>query len=196
MSRQVHPIERESYRILRSRHDFSGLAPLSRAVTERVCHASADLSFADSLVLDEASLTHGREALLSGAKVVCDSRMTAAGITSRQPVVPLDDARVAEFARESELTRSAAAMRLACADTGPGAVWVVGNAPTALFELIERPPVHPAIVIGLPVGFVGAADAKAALASSGLRCITNRGERGGSSVAAAAVNALIYGVNG
>ena len=192
MTRQVHPIERESYRILRSRHDFSGLAPLSRAVTERVCHASADLSFADSLVVDEASLAHGRQALLSGATVVCDSRMTAAGITSRHPVVPLDDARVAAYARDHQLTRSAAAMRLATADIGPGAVWVIGNAPTALLELIERRPEDPAIVIGLPVGFVGAADAKSALAESGLRCITNRGERGGSSVAAAAVNALIY----
>jgi precorrin-8X/cobalt-precorrin-8 methylmutase len=193
VSRQVHPIERESYRILRGRHDFSGLAHLSRAVTERVCHASADLSFADSLVLDERALTRGREALGSGAAVVCDSRMTAAGITSRSPVVPLEDDRVAAFAREQELTRSAAAMRLATADVGPGAVWVIGNAPTALFELVEHPPEDPALVVGLPVGFVGAADAKSALAASRLPCITNRGERGGSSVAAAAVNALIYG---
>jgi precorrin-8X/cobalt-precorrin-8 methylmutase len=192
VSRQVHPIERESYRILRSRHDFSRLAPLSRAVTERVCHASADLSFADSLVIDERSLACAREALLSGATVVCDSRMTAAGITSRHPVVPLEDDRVAAMAGERQLTRSAAAMRLATADVGPGAVWVIGNAPTALLELIEHPPEAPALVVGLPVGFVGAADAKSALAGSGLPCITNRGERGGSSVAAAAVNALIY----
>jgi precorrin-8X/cobalt-precorrin-8 methylmutase len=192
MTRPVHPIERESYRILRTRRDFTGLASLSRSVAERVCHASADLSFADSLVLDEEALQRGREALLTGATVVCDSRMTAAGITSRAPVVPLEDDRVATLADDQGLTRSAAAMRLACARAGPGAVWVVGNAPTALFELVEHPPQEPALLVGLPVGFVGAADAKSALARSGLPCITNRGERGGSSVAAAAVNALIY----
>ena len=180
----MHPIERESYRILRTRHDFSGRAPLSRAVAERVCHASADLSFAGSLVLDEDSLARGREALLAGATVVCDSRMTAAGITSRSPVVPLEDDRVAAFSREQQLTRSAVAMRLATADVGPGAVWVIGNAPTALFELVEQPPEDPALVVGLPVGFVGAADAKSALVASGLPYITNLGERGGSSVAA------------
>ena len=196
MSRGVHPIERESYRILRTRHDFSGLAPLSRAVAERVCHASADLSFADSLVLDEDALTRGREALLAGATVVCDSRMTAAGITSRPSVVPLEDERVTALAGRHQLTRSAAAMRLATADIGPSAVWVVGNAPTALAELLAHRPEDPAIVVGLPVGFVGAADAKSALAGSGLPCITNLGERGGSSVAAAAVNALIYAETG
>jgi precorrin-8X/cobalt-precorrin-8 methylmutase len=196
VTRQVHPIERESYRILRSRHDFSALAPLSRAVAERVCHASADLSFADTLVLDEQALQRGREALLAGARVICDSRMTAAGITSRDPRVPLEDPRATELARTEGLTRSAAAMRLAADDEGDSAVWVIGNAPTALLELIERPPPRPALIIGLPVGFVGAADAKRALAQSGLPCVTNDGERGGSSVAAAAVNALIYAENG
>jgi precorrin-8X/cobalt-precorrin-8 methylmutase len=192
MTRLVHPIERESYRILRSRHDFSGLAPLSRAVTERVCHASADLSFAGSLVLEETILQRARSALREGAPVVCDSRMTAAGITSRRPLVPLEDPRAADLARARQLTRSAAAMRLAADEAGAGAIWVIGNAPTALHELVERPPRDPALVVGLPVGFVGAADAKAALAESGLPCITNRGERGGSSVAAAAINALLY----
>jgi precorrin-8X/cobalt-precorrin-8 methylmutase len=196
VTREVHPIERESYRILRSRHDFSALAPLSRVVAERVCHASADLSFADTLVLDEQALERGREALLAGAPVVCDSRMTAAGITSRDPRVPLEDPRVTELARADGLTRSAAAMRLAADDAGDGVVWVIGNAPTALLELIERPPPEPALIIGLPVGFVGAADAKRALAHSGLPCVTNGGERGGSAVAAAAVNALIYAENG
>jgi precorrin-8X/cobalt-precorrin-8 methylmutase len=192
MSRQVHPIEHESYRILRSRVDLSDLEPLCRAVAERVCHATADLSFADSLVLDEVALRRGREALLAGAPVLCDSRMAAAGITSRNPRVPLEDPRVAELARSGQLTRSAAAMRLAVSEAGPGAVWVIGNAPTALLELVEHPPRDPALIVGLPVGFVGAADAKSALAASGLPCVTNRGERGGSPVAAAAVNALLY----
>jgi precorrin-8X/cobalt-precorrin-8 methylmutase len=187
MARVVHPIEEESYRILRSRVDLSHLPPLSRAVAERVIHAAADISFGESLVLDEDALRAGREALLAGAPVYCDSRMAAAGITSRTPIVPLDDARAGR-----KPTRSAAAMRLAASEAPPGAVWVVGNAPTALAELVARPPAAPALIVGLPVGFVGAAEAKTALAASGLPCVTNVGERGGSAVAVAAVNALIY----
>jgi len=90
------------------------------------------------------------------------------------------------------LTRSATAMRLATKEAPAGAIWVIGNAPTALFELLEHPPRDPALIVGLPVGFVGAAEAKAALAQSSHPFVTNRGERGGSSVAVAAVNALLY----
>jgi precorrin-8X/cobalt-precorrin-8 methylmutase len=190
MARAVHPIEAESYRILRARIDLSHLPPLSRAVAERVIHAAADISFGASLVLDEAALVRCRDALLAGAPVYCDARMAAAGITSRAPIVPLEDPRAPKRAEGS--TRSAAAMRLAAAEAPAGAVWVVGNAPTALAELIARPPADPALIVGLPVGFVGAAEAKAALVASGLPCVTNVGERGGSAVAVAAVNALLY----
>src|SRR2546421_11052071 len=109
--REVHPIERESYRILRGLHDFSILSSLSRGVAERVCHASAALTFADTLVLDEDALERGRRALQNGAQIVCDSRMAAAGITTRKPRVPLDDPRVRHLARANDITRSAAAMR-------------------------------------------------------------------------------------
>jgi precorrin-8X/cobalt-precorrin-8 methylmutase len=192
MSHAVHPIEAESYRILRARLDLSHLPALARAVTERVVHASADLEYADTLLADEAFLRSGREALLAGAPLVCDTRMVAGGITRREATVPLLDPRTAELATREGITRTAAAMRLAAAETAPGAVWVVGNAPTALFELLERPPRDPALIVGLPVGFVGAAEAKAALAASGLPYLANRGEKGGSAVAAAAVNALLY----
>jgi len=189
MPRVIHPIEVESYRILRSRIDLSHLPPLSRAVAERVIHAAADLSFGESLILDEEALERGRAALLGGAPVYCDARMAAAGITSRKPIVPLDDRRAVA---EPGGTRSAAAMRLATSEAPPGAIWVIGNAPTALTELLAHPPRDPALVVGLPVGFVGAAESKAALAESSLPFVTNRGERGGSAVAVAAVNALIY----
>jgi precorrin-8X/cobalt-precorrin-8 methylmutase len=178
--------------ILRSRHDFSRFAPLSRAVAERVCHASADLSFADSLILDEEALRAGRAALQAGAPIYADARMVAAGITSRDVIVPLADARVGPLAQELGVTRSAAAMQLAVREAPSGAVWVVGNAPTALFQLLETVPASPALIVGLPVGFVGAAESKAALAASRLPCVANRGERGGSAVAVAAVNALLY----
>jgi precorrin-8X/cobalt-precorrin-8 methylmutase len=196
VTRAIHPIEAESYRILRSRIDLSHLPPLARAVTERVVHASADLEYAETLLADEVSLRAGRDALLAGAPLVCDTRMVAGGITSREPWVPLADPRTAGLAGEEGITRSAAAMRLAVAEAPGGAVWVVGNAPTALFELLERPPATPALVVGLPVGFVGAAESKAALAASGLPFLANRGEKGGSAVAAAAVNALLYAAEG
>lgn len=192
MTHAVHPIEAESYRILRARVDLSHLPPLTCAVTERVVHASADLEYAGTLMLDEDSLRAGRAALLAGAPLVCDTRMVAGGITRREASVPLLDPRTATLAARDAITRTAAAMRLAIAETGPGAVWVVGNAPTALFELLERSPRDPALVVGLPVGFVGAAEAKAALAMSGLPFVANRGEKGGSAVAAAAINALLY----
>jgi precorrin-8X/cobalt-precorrin-8 methylmutase len=192
MSHAVHPIEAESYRILRARVNLSHLPALTRAVTERVVHASADLEYAETLVADEEALRAGRAALLDGAPLVCDTRMVAGGITRREATVPLLDPRAAELAASAGITRTAAAMRLAAAETGPGGVWVVGNAPTALFELLERPPREPALIVGLPVGFVGAAEAKASLAASGLPFVANRGEKGGSAVAAAAVNALLY----
>jgi precorrin-8X/cobalt-precorrin-8 methylmutase len=191
-SRVPHPIESESYRILRARHDFSGLPPLSRAVAERICHACADVSLAATLALDEDALEQGRAALKAGAPIVCDARMVAAGITFRDARVALDDPRVRDRAAAEGITRSAAAMRLAAGEAASGAVWVVGNAPTALRELVERPPRDPALVVGLPVGFVGADEAKAALIESGMPCLANRGERGGSAVAVAAVNALLY----
>lgn len=193
--RTPHPIELESYRILRSRIDTSGLPPLSRAVTERTVHSVADVSFAETLVLDERALEAGRDALLAGAPLIVDTRMAAAGLTARETIVPLADPRAAEVARATGSTRSAAAFGLAAADHPDGAVWAIGNAPTALFALlaeIEAGRVRPALVIGLPVGFVGAADSKAALAASGVACLTNRGERGGTPVTVAAIHALLF----
>lgn len=188
---RVHPIEIESMRILASRVDLSGLPPLSRAVTERIVHTSADVRYAEDLALDEAALRRGWEALRSGAPIVADSRMVAAGVTSTAVEVPLAWQGVAERARDRGTTRSAAAIELAAARVGPGAVWAVGNAPTALAAVVEHA-AAPALVVGLPVGFVGAVEAKADLRASGLPSVSNRSELGGSAVAAAAVNALLY----
>ncbi|MEU4717169.1 precorrin-8X methylmutase [Micromonospora purpureochromogenes] len=193
MTRVVHPIERESYRILRDRVDLRHLPPLSRAVTERVVHASADLGYVTEMVCDEAALEGGLAALRAGAPIVADVWMVAAGITGagRDIVCPVAEPAAAELARDTGLTRSAAAVRIALDRVGPGAVWVVGCAPTALAELITLD-AAPALVVGLPVGFVGAAESKAALRASGLPAVSNVGEKGGSAVAAAALNALLY----
>jgi precorrin-8X/cobalt-precorrin-8 methylmutase len=187
---EVHQIEAESYRILRSLTDLSGMPPLSRAVTERVIHASADLGYTTDMVCDEAALAAGREALAGGAPVVTDVAMVAAGITGRQAVCKIGDSLTIRLARTTGITRSAAAVRLAFGEIGTGAVWVVGCAPTALQEIIARE-VQPALVIGLPVGFVGAAEAKEALRASGLPALSNVSAKGGSAVAAAALNALL-----
>ncbi|WP_405432434.1 precorrin-8X methylmutase [Micromonospora sp. NBC_00617] len=193
MSRVVHPIEVESYRILRERVDLSHLPPLSRAVTERVVHASADLAYVQELVCDEAALEAGLAALRAGMPVVTDVAMVAAGITRAglELVCPVAEPAAAELGRAAGITRSAAAVRIALDRVGPGAVWVVGCAPTALVELLTLD-AAPALVVGLPVGFVGAAESKAALRASGLPGVSNVGEKGGSAVAAAALNALLY----
>ncbi len=186
MRTTVHPIEQESFAILRSRVDLAHLPPLSRAVTERVVHSSADLDYVGDLVLDEAALERGLEALRAGAAVVTDVEMVAAGITTRETTCCIRTAT----ARDG-LTRSAAAIQDAYAQVGPGAVYVIGCAPTALFEIVAGD-YAPALVLGLPVGFVGAAESKAALRQSGLPAVSNVSEKGGSAVASAALNALLY----
>ncbi|PWU61316.1 precorrin-8X methylmutase, partial [Micromonospora globispora] len=115
MTRVVHPIERESYRILRDRVDLSHLPPLTRAVTERVVHASADLDYVTDLVCDEAALAAGLAALRVGAPIVTDVWMVAAGITraGREIVCPVAEPAAAKLAREAGVTRSAAAVRVA-----------------------------------------------------------------------------------
>ncbi|HWI45493.1 MAG TPA: precorrin-8X methylmutase [Rubrobacter sp.] len=189
--RRVHPIEMESYRILRGMVDLSHLELLSRAVAERVIHASADLDYAESLLLDEAALENGISALRRGKPVVTDVGMVAAGITGRRTLCLVSDPRAQALSEQLGITRSAAGFRVATEEVGKGAVWVVGNAPTALSELLALD-VAPSLVIGLPVGFVGAAESKSALVASGLPAVANRGPKGGSAVAAAALNALIF----
>ncbi|TQN32404.1 precorrin-8X methylmutase [Haloactinospora alba] len=192
MNRNIHPIEVESYRILRSRVDLEHLPRLSRAVAERVIHATADLEYAGDLVMDDTAVERAGALLADGAPVVTDVAMVASGVTARSCVCHISDPRAARLARDAGITRSAAAVRTAHAEVGPGAVWAVGCAPTALEEIIAHQ-VDPALVIGLPVGFVGAAESKQALRDSGLPQVSNTSEKGGSAVAAAAVNALLYG---
>jgi precorrin-8X/cobalt-precorrin-8 methylmutase len=173
--------------------DLSGWPPGPRDVVARMIHATADESFAGSARIGVDAVPAVVAALRSRATVICDARMVVAGI----PAVTnarcfLDQVPAAPAGS----TRSAAAIELAGAEYPDGALWVFGNAPTALTRLLElhaAGSVRPAAVIGLPVGYVGATEAKAALWSSTLQpiAITNVGRRGGSPVAAAAVNALV-----
>ena len=187
---EPHPIEAESYRILRSRIDLSHLPPLTRAVTERVIHASADFDYATDIVADEAALAAGVAAIQRGAPVVTDVAMVASGITAYPVICKVGEGLATRLSRTVGITVSAAAARLAFGEAGPGAIWVIGCAPTALEEILQRE-VSPTLIIGMPVGFVGAADGKAKLRHSGLPALSNKSEKGGSAVAAAAFNALL-----
>jgi len=186
----MNPVTEESFRILRSRIDLSPLPKFSRDVTERVINASADFDYFTDLVCDEESLAEAVAALAAGAPVVADSAMVAAGITGSPVLCKVAEALTQRLSRTASISRAAAAVRLAFGETGPGAVWVAGGNPDGLAEILSRG-VEPAFVIGMPVGFAGAAEAKDALRASGLKSVSNVSEKGGPAVAVAAFNALL-----
>jgi precorrin-8X/cobalt-precorrin-8 methylmutase len=193
-------IYRRSFATIRAEADLDGLDPVHERVAVRMIHACGMVDLVADLAASPGFWRAGDAALRAGAPILCDTAMVASGITrSRLPagndvVCTLSDPSVAELAARLGTTRAAAAMEL-WRDRLGGGVVVVGNAPTALFrllELVEEGAAPPAAVIGVPVGFVGAAESKAALAGhpAGLEHLVVHGRRGGSAMAAAAVNAL------
>jgi precorrin-8X/cobalt-precorrin-8 methylmutase len=192
-------IYEKSFAIIRSEAELSRFDPLEERVAVRIIHAAGLVETAEHLIFSKEAALAGREALLGGAPILCDAKMVAMGVTrARLPVqneviCTLDDPRTPGLAEIIGNTRSAAAMELWRPHMG-GAVIAIGNAPTALFHLldmIDAGAPKPALVIGMPVGFVGAAESKEALiAHGGVPAIIVRGRRGGSAMAAAAVNAL------
>jgi precorrin-8X/cobalt-precorrin-8 methylmutase len=191
----LHPIEAESYSIMAARVDLSGWAPGARDVVARMIHATADESFSESARIGVDAVGAALTALREESPVVCDSNMVAAGlphVASMTKVLCYLDRAPRQVPSG---TRSAAAIELAAREHPDGAIWVIGNAPTALARLIrlhKAGALRPAVVIGLPVGYVGAAETKKELWAGALRelSVTNLGPRGGSPAAAAAVNAL------
>lgn len=189
----------ESFATVRREARLGRFEPAMAALAERVVHACGMVEVADRLAFSPGAAEAGVEALRRGAPVLCDCEMVAAGvIRSRLPasevVVTLNDPGVRERAAACGTTRSAAAVE-GWRDRLAGAVVAVGNAPTALFRLLEGldegwP--RPALILGFPVGFVGAAESKAELAADPRGCafVALRGRRGGSAMASAAVNAL------
>jgi precorrin-8X/cobalt-precorrin-8 methylmutase len=191
-------IARRSFALIRAETDVSGLAADLVPVALRLVHATGMPEIVSDLRASPGAAAAGRAALAAGATILCDTAMTAAGVTrSRLPrdndvVVTLNDPAVPDLARRLATTRSAAALDL-WGERLAGAVVAIGNAPTALFrllELVEAGAKRPALVLGFAVGFVGAAESKVALAASDLSFIALQGRRGGSALAAAAVNAL------
>ncbi|WP_321830943.1 precorrin-8X methylmutase [Thalassovita sp.] len=170
----------------------------------RLIHACGMVEVADRLAFSENAYAAGHAALQAGKPILCDCEMVGAGIIRRylpaenEVIVTLNDARTPGIAAGIGNTRSAAAVEL-WADHLDGAVVAVGNAPTALFhllELIDQGAPKPAVILGFPVGFVGAAESKAELAANPRGCdfVALRGRRGGSAIASAAVNALAAGL--
>jgi precorrin-8X/cobalt-precorrin-8 methylmutase len=193
-------IYRASFATIRREADLTRIPPDLERVAVRMIHACGMTDLVDDLAWSAGFAASAEAALAAGAPVLCDASMVAAGVTrSRLPAAndvlcTLPDPRVARLAEELGTTRTAAAVEL-WRDRLDGALVAVGNAPTALFHLLEMVAAgapRPAAVIGVPVGFVGAAESKAALARNplGLEFLVVHGRRGGSAIASAAVNAL------
>ena len=191
-------IYRRSFATIRAEADLSRFGPGEARVAVRMIHACGMVDLAADIGFSPDAYAAGRKALLGGAPILCDAQMVASGVTrSRLPagndvVCTLRDPAVPALAAELGTTRSAAALDL-WRDRLGGAVVAIGNAPTALFHLLDMLAAgapRPALIIGVPVGFIGAAESKDALAASSLDHIVVRGRRGGSAITAAAVNAL------
>jgi precorrin-8X/cobalt-precorrin-8 methylmutase len=191
-------IYRRSFAVIRGEADLARFSPLEERVAVRVIHACGMVGAADDLVFSQRGAEAARDALRAGAPIFCDARMVAEGVTrGRLPanndvICTLGDPSTSALAAKFATTRTAAAIELWLPRLG-GALVAIGNAPTALFRLLEAIAAgapRPAAIIGMPVGFVGAAESKEALIDSGLPAIVMRGRKGGSAMAAAAVNAL------
>lgn len=194
-----HPIEKESFRIIGTELDEGAFSPLELPVVKRVIHSTADFEFKDLLRFSPGAIEAGIEAIRLGRPVITDVRMVEAGIMKyrldpfgSRVMCFSSDRSVADEAAAQGLTRTAASMRKA-AEFMDGAIVAIGNAPTALSELLRivaSGGPRPALVVGVPVGFVGAAESKEALEKSSLSFILSRGRKGGSTVAVSIVNAL------
>lgn len=192
-------IYRRSFAIIRAESELARFTPAEERVAVRLIHACGMVEIARDIVMSPAFVDNARRALIGGAPILCDSTMVANGITrNRLPagnevICTLDEPAVPDLARSLGNTRSAAAMEL-WRDRLAGAVVTIGNAPTALYRLLEMLDegiAPPAAVVGLPVGFVGARESKEALAADGrVPFLIVRGRKGGSAMAAATVNAL------
>jgi precorrin-8X/cobalt-precorrin-8 methylmutase len=193
-------IYERSFAIIRTEADLSRFSAEEADVAVRMIHACGQVDVAQHIVFGGNLVGAARDALTKGAPVFCDSEMVAHGVTrARLPakndiICTLNDPRTATLAQKNATTRSAAALDL-WLDRLSGAVVAIGNAPTALFrllDLIDAGAPKPAAILGIPVGFVGAAESKAALAANprGVPFLVVRGRIGGSAITAAAINAL------
>jgi len=209
---QPQVIEDRSFSIISDEAGSHGWSRDEWAVIRRLVHTSADFDYVTDTIISPGALEAGVAAIRDGASIITDTKMALCGISSarlaaygNRVTCLISDERTQRRARETGSTRALAAVDLVfelffrnAPDSG---IWVVGNAPTALFRLLEKleqePDLpRPRLVVGLPVGFVNAAESKEALSLSRLPHITNRGRKGGSNVAASVINALAGLANG
>lgn len=197
-------IEAESFRTIDLETGPHQWSPAEWQIVRRVIHTSADFDYVRTVVMSADAVSAGVKAILAGRGVVTDTTMALSGISkprlaqfSIAAACFVADQQVAKEAVAEGITRSIVAMRKGTADSGNG-IFVIGNAPTALFELLRQvraEGLRPDLIVGLPVGFVGAVESKEELitvaAEFGIPFITNRGRKGGSNVAAAVMNALL-----
>ncbi|WP_291323666.1 precorrin-8X methylmutase [Desulfonatronospira sp.] len=193
-------IEQKSMQIIAREALGHGFNPQEWAVVSRMIHTSADFDYLKSIRIHSLAIESGIKAIKQGRSVITDTNMALAGLRKNDlagfgchTLCFIQDPRAARMAREHETTRAEAAVDLAL-DHMQGSIYVVGNAPTALMRLIsliQEGRASPALVVGLPVGFVNAAESKAELAGMKVPHITNHGRKGGSNVAAAVVNSLV-----
>ncbi|MEU4341055.1 precorrin-8X methylmutase [Nocardia sp. NPDC023852] len=192
-------IYRRSFATIRAEADLSGFPPDVAQVVVRMIHGSGQVDLAQDIAFSTGVVASARAALRAGAPILCDATMVASGVTRKrlpadnEVICTLGDARVPELAATLGTTRSAAALEL-WRDRLDGAVVAIGNAPTALFhllDLLDAGAPRPAAVLGIPVGFVGAVESKDALIDLGaVEYLTVRGRRGGSAITASALNAI------
>lgn len=195
-----HEIEQLSFRIIDGEAGGHAFPPDQWPVVRRVIHTSADFEWQEMIRFHPAAISSGVAAIRNGCAIITDTNMARVGIRQRDlarfgttVACYMGDARVAEAAARQGVTRARVAVDVAAPELA-GGICVVGNAPTALLrlmELMEHGRADPALVVGLPVGFVNAAESKALLLERDVPHITNVGRKGGSNVAAAVVNALI-----
>jgi len=202
--RSPKAIYQQSFATIKNEADLGRFSLDEQEVAIRLIHACGMVNIADDLVFSDGAVAAGRKALANSASIITDVQMVAKGIIERnlvhenKVVCGLDMAGAREFAKEQNTTRSAAGIEM-LANKITGAIIVIGNAPTALFhllEMIEKGEAKPALILGFPVGFVGAVESKQALIESdfGVSFITLTGRRGGSAMAAAALNAVAVGL--
>ncbi|MCR5626601.1 MAG: precorrin-8X methylmutase [Lachnospiraceae bacterium] len=194
-------IEKRSFEIITERLGGRSFGEDKDDIVKRVIHTSADFDYADNLVFSDGVVEKALEAIKSGATIVTDTQMAKAGINKKilesfggEALCYMSDDDVAAIAKESGITRAMVSMEKACRISGP-LILAIGNAPTALIradELIKEGRMKPALIIGVPVGFVNVVESKELIIEGDTPYIVARGNKGGSNVAAAICNALLY----
>lgn len=196
-------IEKRSFEIITEELGDREIDPILAPIIKRVIHTTADFDYVDNLYFTKDVVMSARESIKRGVSIVTDTQMVYSGINKKvlgqyggNAYCYMSDEDVAQSAKETGTTRAVASIEKSLQLSGP-VIYAIGNAPTALirlYELIQEGKIHPELIIAVPVGFVNVVEAKELIIKSGVPAIVARGRKGGSNVAAAICNALLYGI--